>query len=122
MKEIVARVTTSTPDDSRRYTAEIMPIIGPNHDIPAPDMGTNAQTMAWIMDTISMHQGHTVNAVITGKPFFFAAGADITEFPDITRDRAVEGAVAAPPTRRDGAGRSCRQGRLVQDGIEPIAP
>ena len=53
---------------SRRFATEISILIGPDRDIPAPDVGTNAQIMAWIMDTISMHAGHTVNAVITGKP------------------------------------------------------
>src|SRR5919109_2769329 len=53
---------------SRRFATEISILIGPDKDIPAPDVNTNPQTMAWIMDTISMHQGHTVNAVITGKP------------------------------------------------------
>lgn len=53
---------------TRRYTSEISILIGPNNDIPAPDMGTNPQTMAWIMDTYSMTQGHTVPAVVTGKP------------------------------------------------------
>ena len=53
---------------TRRYTAEISPIIGPNQDIPAPDLGTNPQVMAWIMDTYSMLQGYTVPAVVTGKP------------------------------------------------------
>jgi len=53
---------------TRRYTAEILPFIGPEIDVPAPDMNTNAQTMAWIMDTYSMHVGHTATAVVTGKP------------------------------------------------------
>ncbi|MEN9937121.1 MAG: hypothetical protein RLZZ387_3700 [Chloroflexota bacterium] len=53
---------------TRRYTSEIGLLIGPDRDIPAPDMGTNAQTMAWVMDTYSMHAGHTVPAVVTGKP------------------------------------------------------
>ena len=53
---------------TRRYTAEILPIIGPNKDIPAPDMGTNPQIMAWMMDTYSMTQGYTTPAVVTGKP------------------------------------------------------
>ncbi len=53
---------------TRRYTAEILPMIGPELDVPAPDMNTNAQTMAWIMDTYSMHVGHTATAVVTGKP------------------------------------------------------
>ena len=55
-------------DLTRRYATEISIIIGPSEDIPAPDMGTNQQIMAWIMDTISMHRGHTVPGVVTGKP------------------------------------------------------
>jgi len=53
---------------TRRYTTEISLLIGPDRDIPAPDVNTNAQTMAWIMDTYSMHHGYTVPAVVTGKP------------------------------------------------------
>ncbi|MEZ4634234.1 MAG: Glu/Leu/Phe/Val dehydrogenase [Caldilineaceae bacterium] len=53
---------------TRRYATEISPFIGPEIDIPAPDVGTNAQIMAWIMDTYSMHKGYSVPAVITGKP------------------------------------------------------
>ncbi len=53
---------------TRRYTAEILDIIGPERDVPAPDMNTNEQTMAWIMDTYSMHVRHTATAAVTGKP------------------------------------------------------
>src|SRR5271156_2819750 len=53
---------------TRRYTAEIIDFIGPEKDVPAPDVNTNAQTMAWIMDTYSMHSRRTVTAVVTGKP------------------------------------------------------
>ena len=53
---------------SRRYATEISILIGPNSDIPAPDMNTNPQVMAWMMDTFSMHMGYSVPAVITGKP------------------------------------------------------
>lgn len=53
---------------TRRFATEISILLGPERDIPAPDMGTNAQMMAWIMDTISMHRGYTVPAVVTGKP------------------------------------------------------
>ncbi|AEG58842.1 Glu/Leu/Phe/Val family dehydrogenase [Desulforamulus ruminis] len=53
---------------TRRYASEISLLIGPDEDIPAPDVGTNAQVMAWIMDTYSMHQGFSVPGVITGKP------------------------------------------------------
>jgi glutamate dehydrogenase (NAD(P)+) len=53
---------------TRRYTAEILNFIGPDVDVPAPDMGTNEQVMAWIMDTYSQHKGHAVPEVVTGKP------------------------------------------------------
>jgi glutamate dehydrogenase (NAD(P)+) len=53
---------------TRRYTQELIPFIGPQVDIPAPDMGTNEQTMAWMMDTYSLQTGHAVPAVVTGKP------------------------------------------------------
>ena len=53
---------------TRRFTTEISVLIGPERDIPAPDVNTNAQTMAWIMDTYSMHVGYTVPGVVTGKP------------------------------------------------------
>ncbi|WP_061960924.1 Glu/Leu/Phe/Val family dehydrogenase [Demequina flava] len=53
---------------TRRYTSEILPVIGPDTDIPAPDIGTDENTMAWIMDTYSVAKGHTVPGVVTGKP------------------------------------------------------
>ncbi|HEY1233864.1 MAG TPA: Glu/Leu/Phe/Val dehydrogenase [Candidatus Binatia bacterium] len=53
---------------TRRYTAEILNFIGPQTDIPAPDLGTNEQVMAWIMDTYSQHKGHAVPGIVTGKP------------------------------------------------------
>ncbi len=53
---------------TRRYTSSILEVLGPDSDVPAPDMGTSEQVMAWIMDTYSMHKRHTVNAVVTGKP------------------------------------------------------
>jgi glutamate dehydrogenase (NAD(P)+) len=53
---------------TRRYTASILDTLGPESDVPAPDVNTNEQVMAWIMDTYSMHMRHTVNAVVTGKP------------------------------------------------------
>jgi glutamate dehydrogenase (NAD(P)+) len=53
---------------TRRYTAELIEFIGPEKDVPAPDMNTNEQTMAWIMDTYSMHMRQTVTSVVTGKP------------------------------------------------------
>jgi glutamate dehydrogenase (NAD(P)+) len=53
---------------TRRYTSEILPLIGPERDIPAPDIGTDEQTMAWMMDTFSVNRGHTTLGVVTGKP------------------------------------------------------
>ena len=53
---------------TRRYTSEIMPVIGPQHDIPAPDAGTDAQVMAWVLDTYSMMVGYQALGVVTGKP------------------------------------------------------
>jgi glutamate dehydrogenase (NAD(P)+) len=53
---------------TRRYTTEIGIMLGPGSDIPAPDVNTGSQTMAWMMDTLSMHRGHTVSAAVTGKP------------------------------------------------------
>lgn len=54
---------------TRRYTADLLDVFGPDSDVPAPDVNTNEQTMAWIMDTYSMHVRHTEAAVVTGKPF-----------------------------------------------------
>lgn len=53
---------------TRRFTAELLNVIGPEVDVPAPDMGTNEQVMAWIMDTYSQHKGHAVPEIVTGKP------------------------------------------------------
>jgi glutamate dehydrogenase (NAD(P)+) len=64
---------------TRRYTSEIMDIIGPERDVPAPDINTNPQTMAWIMDTYSMHKRQTVTAVVTGKPFALGGSRGRTE-------------------------------------------
>ncbi|RPH85749.1 MAG: Glu/Leu/Phe/Val dehydrogenase [Candidatus Rokuibacteriota bacterium] len=60
---------------TRRYTAEIILLIGPDLDIPAPDLGTDEQTMAWMMDTYSMTQGRTVPGVVTGKPLIIGGSA-----------------------------------------------
>jgi glutamate dehydrogenase (NAD(P)+) len=53
---------------SRRYMQELIPFVGPHTDVMAPDLGTNEQTMAWFMDTYSMHRGHAVTEIVTGKP------------------------------------------------------
>jgi len=60
---------------TRRYTAELTEWIGPERDVPAPDLGTNEQTMAWVMDTYSMHVRHTTTAVVTGKPLDLGGSA-----------------------------------------------
>jgi glutamate dehydrogenase (NAD(P)+) len=64
---------------TRRYATEISVLIGPERDIPAPDVNTNQQTMAWIMDTYSMHVGYTVPAVVTGKPIALGGSQGRTE-------------------------------------------
>lgn len=64
---------------TRRYTAAIIDIIGPEKDVPAPDMNTNERTMAWIMDTYSMHRRETTTAVVTGKPLNLGGSRGRTE-------------------------------------------
>jgi glutamate dehydrogenase (NAD(P)+) len=64
---------------TRRYAAEILPFIGPERDIPAPDMGTDEQIMAWIMDTYSMNVGYSVPGVVTGKPLSVGGSRGRTE-------------------------------------------
>jgi glutamate dehydrogenase (NAD(P)+) len=77
---------------TRRYTSEIMPIIGPERDIMAPDIGTNEQTMAWVMDTYSVNLGYTIPAVTTGKPL--AVGGSLGRATATSRG-VVHSAVAA---------------------------
>jgi glutamate dehydrogenase (NAD(P)+) len=69
---------------TRRYATEISLLIGPNSDIPGPDIGTDAQTMAWIMDTYSMHQGYSVPAVVTGKPLAIGGSEGRNEAPALS--------------------------------------
>ncbi|MEM1128129.1 MAG: Glu/Leu/Phe/Val dehydrogenase [Bacteroidota bacterium] len=64
---------------TRRYTANLMDVFGPDQDIPAPDMNTNEQIMAWILDTYSMHVRRTENAVVTGKPILLGGSQGRTE-------------------------------------------
>ena len=71
--------TTELERLSRRYMQEITPFIGPHVDIPAPDVGTNAQVMAWMMDTYSNHVGHFDPGVITGKPIALGGSLGRTE-------------------------------------------
>ena len=60
---------------TRRYVADLIDVLGPESDVPAPDVNTNEQTMAWIMDTYSMHARHTVTSVVTGKPLALGGSA-----------------------------------------------
>jgi glutamate dehydrogenase (NAD(P)+) len=60
---------------TRRFATELEPVVGPDSDIPAPDVGTNAQVMAWFMDTVSMHKGYPVPGVVTGKPLSIGGSA-----------------------------------------------
>ena len=64
---------------TRRFTAELLPVIGPQEDIPAPDMATDEQTMAWMMDTYSMQVGHAVPEIVTGKPIAIGGSVFRTE-------------------------------------------
>src|SRR5262249_7578613 len=64
---------------TRRYTAEIIDFLGPEKDVPAPDVNTNDRVMAWIMDTYSLHMRHTVTRVVTGKPFSLGGSRGRTE-------------------------------------------
>ncbi len=111
---------------TRRYTADLIDVFGPESDVPAPDVNTNEQTMAWIMDTYSMHARHTVTSVVTGKPLVLGGSAGRREATgrgvlfvvreaarriglDLHRARVVVqgfgnvGSVAADLLARDGA-------------------
>jgi glutamate dehydrogenase (NAD(P)+) len=87
---------------TRRYATEMAVIIGPNEDIPAPDMGTNPQVMAWIMDTISMHRGYTVLGVVTGKPTSVGGSLGRAEATGRGLLHMVEQAVALRGLPKDG--------------------
>ena len=105
---------------TRRYTSEIMPIIGPEKDIPAPDIGTDEQTMAWMMDTYSVNKGHTVPGVVTGKPISLGGslgrggatcrGVMYAAFSALQRGRRR-------PPRRDRRGAGIRQGRRPRGAV-----
>ncbi len=88
---------------TRRFAAELQGVIGPDTDIPAPDMGTNAQTMAWMMDTISMHAGYTVPGVVTGKPVVLGGSAGRADATGLGITMTVERALDRLGSRLDGA-------------------
>ncbi|PYS92652.1 MAG: amino acid dehydrogenase [Acidobacteria bacterium] len=89
---------------TRRYAAELIDFIGPEKDVPAPDMNTNEQTMAWIMDTYSMHARHTVTAVVTGKPIDIGGSAGRREATGrgllFVINEAIKRFKMAPPNTR----------------------
>jgi glutamate dehydrogenase (NAD(P)+) len=96
---------------TRRYASELLDFIGPEKDVPAPDMNTNEQTMAWIMDTYSMHARHTVTAVVTGKPVDLGGSAGRREATGrgllFVINEAIKRFKMTPPTTRvvvQGAG------------------
>jgi glutamate dehydrogenase (NAD(P)+) len=88
---------------SRRFAAELQGVIGPDADIPAPDVGTNAQTMAWMMDTISMHAGYTVPGVVTGKPILLGGSAGRADATGLGVALTVERALGRLGMRLEGA-------------------
>ena len=88
---------------TRRYTSELLPIIGPHRDIPAPDMATDEQTMAWMMDTYSMQVGHVVPEIVTGKPISVGGSVLRPESTGIGVVTVVEEAVQRLGRSLDGA-------------------
>jgi glutamate dehydrogenase (NAD(P)+) len=88
---------------TRRFATELQGLIGPETDIPAPDMGTNAQTMAWIMDTVSMHAGYTVPGVVTGKPIALGGSVARADATGLGVTMTAERALAELGMSLDGA-------------------
>jgi glutamate dehydrogenase (NAD(P)+) len=95
---------------TRRYTAEIIDVIGPNKDIPAPDLGTNEQVMAWLMDTYSQHVGHSEPAVVTGKPV--ALGGSVGR-----REATGRGLISLLPAAASHTGLDLEGARVVVHGF-----
>jgi glutamate dehydrogenase (NAD(P)+) len=88
---------------TRRFASELQGVIGPDTDIPAPDMGTNAQTMAWMTDTISMHAGYTVPGVVTGKPVVLGGSVGRADATGLGVALTVQRALERLGSRLDGA-------------------
>ena len=95
---------------TRRYTAELLPIIGVDKDIPAPDLGTDEQTMAWIMDTYSNFVGSPQPGIVTGKPV--SLGGSITR-----RESTGRGAVAVGQAAMEKLGKSYKDSRVAIQGF-----
>ncbi len=88
---------------TRRYATEISLLIGPESDIPAPDVNTDEQTMAWIMDTYSMHKGYSVPAVVTGKPLVIGGSEGRREAPALGCAYVIQEAAKELGLRLEGA-------------------
>ena len=99
---------------TRRYTAELLPIIGVDKDIPAPDLGTDEQTMAWIMDTYSNFVGSPQPGIVTGKPV--SLGGSITR-----RESTGRGAVAVGHAAMEKMGKSYKGSTVVIQGFGNVA-
>jgi glutamate dehydrogenase (NAD(P)+) len=88
---------------TRRFATELEGVIGPDSDIPAPDVGTNAQTMAWIMDTVSMHRGYSVPGAVTGKPIAIGGSVGRADATGQGVVETIEAAAARAGLRLAGA-------------------
>jgi glutamate dehydrogenase (NAD(P)+) len=88
---------------TRRFATEIAPLTGPDRDIPAPDVNTGSQTMAWMMDTASMHRGFTVSAAVTGKPLAVGGSQGRREATSRGVVRVISAAAAARDLELSGA-------------------
>jgi len=95
---------------TRRLTIELMPVLGPDRDIPAPDVYTDAQTMGWIMDTYSMHEGYSVPGVVTGKPISIGGSCG-------RREATSRGCVFCIQYAAEKIGLSLRGARVVVQGF-----
>ena len=108
---------------TRRYTSEIVNEIGPEMDIPAPDLGTNAAVMAWIFDTYSMNQGHSVLSVVTGKPIAVGGSVGRQEATGRGVSICLEETLArqgrSPPASRSRSRASATSARSSRAGRRP---
>ncbi|MBA2631791.1 MAG: Glu/Leu/Phe/Val dehydrogenase, partial [Chloroflexi bacterium] len=95
---------------TRRYTTEISPLIGPDSDIPSPDVNTGSQTMAWVMDTLSMHRGHTVAASVIGKPMAIGGTRG-------RRSATARGALRCVAAARSAGGQELAGSRVAIQGF-----
>jgi glutamate dehydrogenase (NAD(P)+) len=115
---------------TRRFTTEITLLVGPEKDIPAPDLGTDPQVMAWIMDTISMHAGYSIPASVTGKPIaiggsegrFTAVGRGVAQVAvQALRDRGIDPAGATAAVQGFGQVGSVAAAQLASLGMRVVA-